>query len=306
MKKLVFLIFILCSAAMSFAQQPLIIRSGSKGFYLEHKVTAKENFYSIGRLFNVHPKELAAYNGLDMSKGLSLGQSLKIPLTNTNFSQTADNGTAIYYKPADKEGLLKISQANNKVDVELLKKWNKLESDNIAADKPVIVGFLQLSPPAVVVKKESEAVIEEKLTPPTVTETKKEDVAVKEQVKEKPTKTEPKKETKQERGQGFFKTYFDQQVKSSPVSKNETVTAGIFKTTSGWDDAKYYMLIDGVQPGTIIKLINPGNNKAVYAKVLGEMSGIKQNEGYNVRISNAAASALAIEDEEKFVVKVNY
>lgn len=106
--------------------------------------------------------------------------------------------------------------------------------------------------------------------------------------------------------QGYFKNHFQQQIKTSPIKKEETVTAGIFKTTSGWQDAKYYLLMDKVSPGTIVKVINPTNNKAVYAKVLGEMSGIRQNSGLDVRISNAAASALEISDDGKFIVKVNY
>jgi hypothetical protein len=99
---------------------------------------------------------------------------------------------------------------------------------------------------------------------------------------------------------------FEQQVRKSPVSKDETVTAGIFKTASGWQDEKYYMLIDGVSPGTIIKISNPSNTRVIYAKVLGEMNGIRQNEGYNIRISNAAAAKLAITDQEKFIVKITY
>jgi hypothetical protein len=58
-------------------------------------------------------------------------------------------------------------------------------------------------------------------------------------------------------GQGYFKSSFDQQIKKSPTTKNETVTAGIFKTANGWKDGKYYLLIDGVQPGTILKITNP-------------------------------------------------
>jgi hypothetical protein len=64
--------------------------------------------------------------------------------------------------------------------------------------------------------------------------------------------------------------------------------------------------MDAVQPGTIVKVINPDNNKAVYAKVLGEMSGIRQNEGLNIRISNAAAAALQIQEQDKFILKINY
>jgi hypothetical protein len=44
----------------------------------------------------------------------------------------------------------------------------------------------------------------------------------------------------------------------------------------------------------------------VFAKVLGEMTGIRQNQGLEVRISNAAASALNISETDKFIVKVNY
>jgi len=64
--------------------------------------------------------------------------------------------------------------------------------------------------------------------------------------------------------------------------------------------------MDGVQPGTIIKVSNPSNNKIIYAKVLGEMAGIRQNEGFDIRISSAAASALQITEQDKFIVKVNY
>jgi hypothetical protein len=61
-----------------------------------------------------------------------------------------------------------------------------------------------------------------------------------------------------------------------------------------------------VPPGTIIRVINPTNNKSIYAKVLGEMSGIRQNEGLNIRISNAAADALEVMETDKFIVNINY
>jgi hypothetical protein len=105
---------------------------------------------------------------------------------------------------------------------------------------------------------------------------------------------------------GFFRTHYEQQVKSHSSRIDETASAGIFKTASGWQDAKYYVLIDKVEPGTIIRIINPTNNKSVYAKVLGEMSGIRQNQGYDLRMSNAAASALEVTDTDKFIVRVIY
>ena len=107
-------------------------------------------------------------------------------------------------------------------------------------------------------------------------------------------------------GSGYFKNHYDQQLRQQPSRKEETVTSGIFKTTSGWVDNKYYLLIDKVQPGTIVKITNPANSKIIFAKVLGEMSSIKQNDGLNIRISSAGASALEIAEDDKFIVKVNY
>ena len=95
-------------------------------------------------------------------------------------------------------------------------------------------------------------------------------------------------------------------MKIYPAAINSTVTSGIFKTTSGWQDAKYYLLIDKVATGTIVKITNPGSNKVIYAKVLGEMNGIRQNNGYDIRISNAAAATLGVTDTDKFILKINY
>src|SRR5258706_7962931 len=130
----------IATAYFSVAQTPeLIIKSGDNSFYLEHKVAPKENFYSVGRLYNAPPKEIAAYNKLDMNKGLNLGQTLRIPLSAGNFSQTVNEGTPIYYKVGESEGLLKISSANNKVLPESLRKWNNLSSDKINAGNKLII-----------------------------------------------------------------------------------------------------------------------------------------------------------------------
>ena len=151
-----------------------------------------------------------------------------------------------------------------------------------------------------------------------VVEVKKEEpvvMAKKEEVKQEvetqqpqqaPIKTVAKANNNTQGGTGFFKSQFQLQLKVQPLSTDETVAAGIFKTASGWQDAKYYALMDNVDPGTIIKIENPNNNKAIFAKVLDKVSGIRQNDGYDLRMSNAAAIALDIADTDKFFVRVIY
>jgi hypothetical protein len=370
MKKLFLLSVLSVAMLFSVLAQPkeLVIKKGGRGLYLEHTVAPREGLYSIGRLYNVHPKFLAAYNHVDISKGLNVDQVIHIPLTDTNFTQKSNKGAPVYYAVMEAQGLMKVSNSINKATLKDLRSWNGIKNDNLSAGSKLIVGFLvskemsalasktpvkqtpvkQEDKPLVknaqaegktvvkAVKAEDKPVVkapikedkpivkndkpeekelvktkpaEDKPVVKTEAETVKE---ITPGVKEEPKKTEPvfaKQETSTSSSeQGYFKKSFELQVKSIPVSKNATVTSGIFKTTSGWQDAKYYLLIDGVPSGTIVKVINPDNNLAVYAKVLGEMNGIRQNEGYDIRISNAAASTLGIpiSDTDKFILKVNY
>lgn len=328
---ILFLYAVVLSCGTALAQKgDLLVKSSDGGLFLDHKVAPKETYYSLGRLYNLHPKSIAAFNKLDMNKGLNIDQKIRIPLLDTNFTQKGNSGTPVYYKVGENEGLLTVSKKNNNVTLAKLREWNNLGSDVLKKDAKLVVGFLQSREMKSVtlggtpareaepeVKEPAPVVTEPVAQPVTEDISKKEEKKIAE-AEEKSEKKEEKKEKKDPppvvtetrkpsvEGQGYFKNHFEQQVKVMPVTKEETVTAGIFKTTSGWEDAKYYLLIDKVQPGTIVKLINPANNKAVFAKVLGEMAGIRQNEGYNIRISNAAASALEITEQDKFVVKVNY
>jgi LysM repeat protein len=323
MKKYFLLALILFCGAIAFAQNQLIVQNSTKGLYLDHKVAPKENFYSIGRLYHVSPKDIEAFNGLDMTKGLSIGQSLKIPLNASNFSQSTAKGQPVYYVVEPKEGLYKVSQKNNNVLMADLRKWNRLSKDNIAAGQKLVVGFLVAGDPNTITQAKEPEIRQEEVKQPV--EDKKEPLATKTEtaaVDKEAQKQEPEKKieppvTKASNNQvsnsgggdgngGYFKPQFDLQIKTQPVKSDQTASAGIFKTSSGWQDAKYYALMDNVEPGTIIRVVNPTNNKAIYAKVLGEMSGIRQNQGYDVRISNAAASALNVSELDKFIVRVNY
>ncbi|MBD0332272.1 MAG: LysM peptidoglycan-binding domain-containing protein [Chitinophagaceae bacterium] len=311
MKKFLLALLISFSSIIALGQNQLLIQSTDKGLYVNHTVSAKENFYSIGRQYNISPKDIAAFNGLDMANGLSVGQTIMIPLTPANFSQATNKGTPVYYVVGEKEGLYRVSLKNNKVLMANLRKWNNLINDNISEGTRLIVGYLiSADAPNVETEKIDDADKQLKKETKEVAKQQEKDVKQQEKALKKQESIAASKPVttanKQSSEAGYFKSQFELQAKTYPVSKDETVTAGIFKTASGWQDGKYYALIDNVEPGTIIKVINPVNNKAVYAKVLGQMSGIRQNQGLDLRISNAAAAVLDISDAEKFIVKVNY
>jgi LysM repeat protein len=329
--------------------QDLIVKSGSKGLYLEHKVAPKEGLFPIGRIYNVHPRHIANFNGIDFNKGLAIGQRINIPLTDTNFKQTVNTGVPIYYKVAGNESLANIS-VKNKAQINNLRAWNDLTADNVSSGTKLIVGFLisnelkdkvvtitpktalaeesvsnvkkqessEKKPPVTESKKEiteeesvsnvKKAEEQKKQTDPLIT--KEADIPKEEpkKVEPEPKKTEPvvKQPETINDGTGYFRNNFFQQIKTSPLTKEQTLTSSIFKTSSGWQDGKYYLLMNGVEPGTIVKITNPGNSKIVFAKVLYAMDKIRENQGVDVRISDAAAATLSVTETDKFILKVNY
>ena len=56
------------------------------------------------------------------------------------------------------------------------------------------------------------------------------------------------------------------------------------------------MLMNDVVPGTIVKIGAIGSGKTVHAKVLGAVPPGKESEGLTLRLSNAAAAALGMQE----------
>ena len=291
--------------------------------YITHTVAAKESLSSIGRLYNINARELAKYNNIDYEKGLSLGQVLKIPATaaakavaktpapvaevKVPAKTTVVNnqqGAPIYHTVAKKETLYHISTLYNKVPIADLKKWNNLTGDGLSEGTNLIVGYSNtpannaastpVAKPVVATKEEPvKEVVKAK-------EPVKEVVKVKEPVKqapviiEQPKTEEPKQVTSvnitgKKFDGGFFKSSYSKNGKSE-----ESGTAGIFKSTSGWEDGKYYCLHNSAQAGSIVKITNNATKKSIYAKVLDVIPDLKQNKDIVLSVSNAAAEELGV------------
>jgi hypothetical protein len=216
----------------------------------------------------------------------------------------------------------------NKVPFENFEKWNGLTNDQLKVGMNIIVGFLK-------VKKDQSALAAMAATPgqptkvPTVTEPLvkveepvSEPVAKKETITTPPAekKSIPEKTTEEKKvvtenkppvvntpvytsnsnsNGGYFRSFYEESGKNAPG------TGSIFKSTSGWQDSKYYALMNNVPVGTIIKVSNPLNNKMVFAKVLGELPDMRESVGLTVRISDAAASELGVGDG-RFSIGVKY
>ncbi len=270
------------------------------------------------------PRVFAPYNGLELTSPLSIGQQLKIPLNEVNFWQNGtrkENETIVpvYHVVKQGESVTKISQLF-KTDNASVKSWNNLSSDAVTLGSKVIIGFLKvdktLSPLAVQgmnVRSEPTLVKQEPKVQVKKEEPKKQEPVVikkEEPVKQDPPKQEVKKEepkmevsTVSYSGNGFFRDEFNRQTNNGKRVNGNSGAGSVFKSTSGWSDGKYYVLMDHVEKGTIVMIKNPSNGKAVFAKVLGGVEETSPGSGLMFRVSNAAAAQLGI-SAEKFNAEI--
>lgn len=333
-----------------YSQNNLLVQGTPGKLFLSHSAAAKENWYSIGRIYNISPRVIAPFNNLTIEHALSIGEPLKIPLTDLNFSQ--DNKKAadevlvpVYHTVQQKEGLMQISRTYNNVPLASIRAWNKLSSDAVSVGANLVVGFLKVKkdlsplananyivPKAPSPKTELENPVVDADNPPVKKEEQpkkteaKQEVVKKEEVVRKPVEevvskpAEKKTEEKQvvtppavvepvkkevtvkSKPGGYFSDDYSSQTDNGKKVQTSNGNGATFKSTSGWEDAKYYALMNNVAPGTVIRISSQG--KHVFAKVLGAMPDIKQNDGLLLRISNAAARELNVGD--KFAAEVNW
>lgn len=321
------LFFMLCSGNFLFAQN-LDIKGTTPKLYLKHVVAPKETLYSVSRLYNSSPRELAAYNGLNIISGLQAAQKLKIPLDENNFIQSDTKArnealVPIYHTVASGETLYRLGVNYNKVDPASLKKWNHLSSDEVTVGTSMIIGYLKVDKTQsafaqneAAPTKDATTTAKEQTTPEVVTErapatSNPEPAKTQKPVTVATPSIEPAVATTHSRNtanpglsRGYFKALYEQQaINKTPV--NYSGSAGIFKSTSGWQDSKYYCFYNDAMPGLILKITNLGTGKSVYAKVLDAIPDIRQNAGLSVVLSNAAAEGLGAADD-KFECAIDY
>ena len=321
MKKLAICVWV----GLSFSQagraqtNALIAESKAGKYFLVHTVTPKENWYSIGRLFNISPREIAPFNGETLENPLAIGEEIKIPLTEANFSQNGlksadETFVALYHSAKENETLSGISANYGNVPVASLEKWNRLTNEKTRPGSLVIIGYLKVKPALSALAAGGKDNIPQAKTAPGKGDkpsNSKENPEMAQQKKEpvgdKPAQTKPV-ENKPENTEvkyvnhspgSFFSAEYNEGTKSA------SGLAGVFKSTSGWQDGKYYALLNNAPVGTIIKVISPATNKSIFAKVLGPLPDMKESAGLTIRISNAAASELG-ENDPKFNVEVRY
>jgi hypothetical protein len=101
--------------------------------------------------------------------------------------------------------------------------------------------------------------------------------------------------------EGYFASLFASKNRAASFQTLEG-TAAVFKSISGWDDKKFYVLTNLLPVGTIVRITTP-DLKSICAKVINALPEVGNSVQY--RLNDAAAAILGI-NNKTFPVSVTY
>jgi hypothetical protein len=254
-----------------------------------------QTWENIAALWNVAPAQLREANP-ELAKDTLLGnREVRIPLSGILRTTNCDSCCKVYHIVGKSQGLFRIGKWYGNQTSAKIKELNNLRSDALSPGQQLLVGFIAVNPSAkVATLLASNATHETTIDTSTLPQKDVEMVPM--------VSVAPSNELKYE-GMGFF----EEEWMPDSIINSKTGKAAMFKTESGWQDGKFYLLSSQLMTGSIVRITNALSGKTIFAKVVGPLPVIKQNNGLQMRISNAAAATLGYWNEtDQFELKVEY
>ncbi len=290
---------LLLSAGVSFAQSS----------YKVHTIKEGETLSQLAKKYGTSVGDIMRLNKMTTSSKLLIGEEVKIPAKHKETVAATAADIPATHTVEKGETLYQISHKYH-VSITNLVDWN-----NIVGNTIQIGQILKLKKSATVdnvaIANNTSAQNNNSLNeqPQTSASQTTENGAPNTEVKQRDAETQqnstsvfdqtlPKHTVTDE---GLYATTYKSQANGTELITKGS--SGIFKTASGWQDKKYFILMNEVNPGTVVKV--QANGKTIYAKVLWNLGNVKENEGLSYRISDAAASVLGVSGN-KFDLIVSY
>ncbi len=213
-----------------------------------------------------------------------------IPVSGMLKNESCDDCRPVYHSVGKSEGLYRIGKCYGNQSVAVLKKKNGLQSDALQPGQQLLVGYII---PGTQPATATTAAVTEPAPSDTVSSPEKANIT---NEANEVTKPPVPRRVMTYMGEGAFAPEFNQ---DSGQLVRKSGKASTFKTESGWADGRFYILHSNLKQGLVVKVANPVTGVFLYAKVVGPLPDIKQNQGLSLRLSNAAASLLGFWEEDK-------
>jgi LysM repeat protein len=243
-----------------------------------HKLEPKDNYYSIGRRYNIKPSVIIQFNP---NASLRVGNIVKVPTelpfvsaspqpVQSNTTGTANVGTT-EYKVSAGETLYAISKRFN-IRVEDIISQNNLKSNSLSPGQILQVKSATPTVPAPVTTPPAAVVVQQSTT---TTYPAKRDSTIVSQTDS--TTVERRLPSNRygitERSEKGVATYMD-------------------NTGLGLDPNKKLVLHRTAPIGTVLKITNPMTNRTTFAKVVGTFTDNESTKDVVIVLTKSAADAL--------------
>ena len=271
-----------------------------------HKLDPKDNFYSIGRRYNISPKLIIDYN---RDAKMTIGEIIKVP-TNQSFNEQQGTKTAsrpvqktpsatntestapttpgtTQYKVSAGETLYAISRRFN-TSVEDITKLNNLKSTALSAGQILLVRTSQ--PP----------VTPAQVNPPQAQQQQPEQHHQETPLAKRDSTIVATTDSMDSSGHRVLSSA----TKYGLFEKNEKGVA-VWIEDADLDANKKLILHRTAPIGTVIKITNPMTNRTTFAKVVGRINDNENTKDAVVVMTKSVAEALGALDK-RFHVDLSY
>ena len=275
MLRYLYLLLLVLSAPFTYGQEADSIFAVRKGPGLAIAYTSKngETVAMVANRFFSTQEKVESSSMVDGRKKLVAGTALIIPVTKENFHATKepvgmDNQQPIYYHVREKDNISLISLLAGVQKQDMLL-WNSLHGNTLQEGQPLFIGWVK------VVTKDSINTANGIAYP-----SRKNTVAT----------------DNSKHAFGEMDSLYNVQTRNGTNTITEKGTAVFFEKAG--NNKIYYAFHNTSPRGTVIKVVNPGTGKTVYAKVLGPIPDTKLYANSIIGICNNAKEALGITDSK--------
>lgn len=286
--------------------------------YSTHKIAKGETLSIIAAKYKTTVGDIMRLNDMNAQSQLKIGEKIKIPAEGTAVppavaakapAETPKKTIVSTHVVQQGETLYALSKKYG-VSIDQIKQWNNMpdlhieigqtlavSAEGIAAAnaaKTIVTDTKQITVPV------SKPALQKTTTEEQITEIKEQPIVPVPEIKSAITYTLPAG-IKKDGSDSYFANEYNTQYGTIQMADGDAMT---FKTASGWEDKKYYILLNDAPAGSIVK-ITADNGNVVFAKVLWTLDEMKLNTGLRFRINEAAAAVLKI-STNRFPLHVEY
>lgn len=288
MKYLLFVSVCLMLSSLAFSQErQVVIRKGYP--VIAYQLGPNETSYQAFKKFGMEEELFLLLNSSDEnSDSAANSNSVWVWVNAVLLGQCLQNCTPLLYAPDASEDFKSIGKRFGNLNPYLIKQMNP-DLEAVAPGTRVKVGYLSSHLWPVVNEEEAD------------TAHAMVDTAT---VVAKPSANDSmgvKSTASLYTGIGYYAAEFQDSGTEKIAGK-----AANFKSFGGWYDGKFYVLLNGVELGKVVKITNPQNGLSIFAKVVSALPDLKTEKLLVARINNAGCAALDIWNDEAFEVEIKW